>query len=140
MVGSGKNSRLGMWTWAPVSVLCSECCRVRLFVTLWTVAHQAPLSRGFLQARILEWVAYPFPKGSSWPRNQTRVSCIAGRFFTCWATMEASSVTPFLDTLRKFQILWFALRFLNWKSVISDSRIRKRSAPKEGEAASSLGS
>ena len=36
--------------------------------------------------RILEWVAYPFSRGSSWPRNRTRVSCIAGRFFTSWAT------------------------------------------------------
>ena len=36
--------------------------------------------------RILEWVAYPFSRGSSWPRNQTRFSCIAGRFFTNWAT------------------------------------------------------
>ena len=35
--------------------------------------------------RILEWVAYPFSSGSSWPRDQTRVSCIAGRFFTNWA-------------------------------------------------------
>ena len=32
--------------------------------------------------RILEWVAYPFSRGSSCPRNQTGVSCIAGRFFT----------------------------------------------------------
>jgi len=32
--------------------------------------------------RILEWVAYPFSRGSSQPRNQTRVFCIAGRFFT----------------------------------------------------------
>ena len=40
--------------------------------------------------RILEWVAYPFSKGSSWPRNQTRVSCIAGGFFTSWATSEAT--------------------------------------------------
>ena len=38
--------------------------------------------------RILKWVAYP-SSGSSWPRNQTRVSCIAGRFFTSWATGEA---------------------------------------------------
>ena len=37
---------------------------------------------GILQARILEWVAFPFSRGSSRPRNQTRVSCIAGRFFT----------------------------------------------------------
>ena len=34
--------------------------------------------------RILEWVAYPFSSGFSQPRNQTRVSCIAGRFFTNW--------------------------------------------------------
>ena len=35
--------------------------------------------------RILEWGAYPISSGSSWPRNQTGVSCIAGRFFTNWA-------------------------------------------------------
>ena len=46
------------------------------------------------QGRILEWVAYPFsgifPR-SSWLRNQTRVSCIADRFFTSWTTREAPS-------------------------------------------------
>ena len=35
--------------------------------------------------RILEWVAYPFSSRSSWPRNSTGVSCIAGRFFITWA-------------------------------------------------------
>ena len=35
-----------------------------------------------LQARILEWVAFPFSRGSSQPRDQTQVSHIAGRFFT----------------------------------------------------------
>ena len=43
---------------------------------------------GILQARILQWVAIPFSRGSSWPRNQTGVSYIAGRFFTNWATRE----------------------------------------------------
>ena len=38
--------------------------------------------------KILEWVAYLFSRGSSWPRNWTRVSCIAGRFFTSWAVRE----------------------------------------------------
>ena len=38
---------------------------------------------------ILEWVAYPFSSGSSWPRNRTRVSCNAGGFFTNWAIREA---------------------------------------------------
>ena len=41
---------------------------------------------GILQARILEWVAFPFSRGSSKPRNQTQVSRITGGFFTCWAT------------------------------------------------------
>ena len=39
--------------------------------------------------RILEWVAYPFSDGSSWARNQTGVSCIAGGFFTNWVMNEA---------------------------------------------------
>ena len=42
--------------------------------------------------RILEWVAYPFSSKSSWPRNRTRVSCIAGQFLTSWATREACSL------------------------------------------------
>ena len=46
------------------------------------VAHQASLSIGILQARILEWVAMPSSRGSSQPRDQTQVSRIAGRFFT----------------------------------------------------------
>ena len=44
---------------------------------------------GILQARILEWVAISFSRGSSWPRYHTRVSCIAGRFFTIWTTRKA---------------------------------------------------
>ena len=44
---------------------------------------------GMLQARILEWVSLPFSRGSSQPRDQIQVSCIAGGFFTSWATREA---------------------------------------------------
>ena len=44
---------------------------------------------GILQARMPEWVAFPFSRGSSQPRDQTQVSHIAGRFFTSWATKEA---------------------------------------------------
>ena len=44
---------------------------------------------GILQAGILEWVAIPFSRESSQPRNRTWVSCIAGKFFTVWATREA---------------------------------------------------
>ena len=44
---------------------------------------------GILQARILEWVAIPFSRGSSQPKDRTQVSCIACQFFTSWATREA---------------------------------------------------
>ena len=43
---------------------------------------------GILQARILEWVALPFSRASSKPRNHTQVSRIAGRFFASWAKGE----------------------------------------------------
>ena len=49
---------------------------------LYQLSHQG-------RPRILEWVAYPLSSGSSWPRNQPRVSCIAGGFFTKWAIREA---------------------------------------------------
>ena len=49
---------------------------------LYQLSHQG-------SPRILEWVAYPFPSGSSWPRNWTWVSCIAGGFFISWAIRKA---------------------------------------------------
>ena len=48
---------------------------------------------GILQVWILEWVAVPLSRGSSPPRDRTQVSCIAGRFFTIWATNEAQANT-----------------------------------------------
>ena len=57
--------------WTPGLLNCRQI--------LYCLNHQRSL-------RILEWVAYPFSWGRSWPRNQTRVSCIAGGFFTSWAT------------------------------------------------------
>ena len=56
-----------------------------------------------LQARILEWVTFPFSKGSSQPRDQTQVSHIAGRLFTNWADLKATfdpdDCSCILDTL-----------------------------------------
>ena len=49
---------------------------------LYHLSHQG-------SPRILKWIAYPFTRGSSQPRNRTGVSCIAGRFFTSWATRKA---------------------------------------------------
>ena len=54
--------------------------------TLWTVAHQAPLSLEFPRQELLEWVTISFPRGSSWPRDQTHICCMAGRFFITQAS------------------------------------------------------
>ena len=52
---------------------------------LYSLSHQ-------VSPRILNWVAYPFSRRSSHPRNRTGISCIAGRFFTNWATREAPGI------------------------------------------------
>ena len=57
--------------------------------TAWTEDYNV---HGILQARILEWVAFPFSRGSSQPRDRTQVSSIAGGFFTSWATRESLCV------------------------------------------------
>ena len=75
----------GFFAWDSLhSWVCmlSHFSHVQLLASLWTVALQVPLSMGFSQARILEWVAIFFTRGSSQPRDWTWVSCIAGRFFT----------------------------------------------------------
>ena len=59
---------------------------------LYQLSHQG-------SPRILEWVAYPFSRGSSRPRNWTRVSCIAGRFFTSWATRGALNIVNSLSNI-----------------------------------------
>ena len=57
------------------------------------------------QARRLEWVAFPFSRGSSQPRDQTQVSRIAGGFFTSWAIREVE-LFPSLSLNPIFSHLW----------------------------------
>ena len=68
-------------------------------LTLWDPMDYSMLSssvHGILQARILEWVAIPFSRESSQPRDCTQVSHIAGRFFAVSATKEAPEHTIFI--------------------------------------------
>ena len=67
--------QLQKWKWMLLSL-------VRLFATPWTLYKV----HGILQARILEWIAVPFSRESSQPRDRSQFSCIAGRLFTSWAT------------------------------------------------------
>ena len=52
---------------------------------------------GIFQARILEWVAMSFSRGTSWPRDWTRVSCIVGRHFIIWATLASIKPHPLVS-------------------------------------------
>ena len=62
--------------WVLVAQSCLTLCNPMDWSPPGSSVH------GILQARILEWVAIPFSRGSSWSRDWTQVSCIAGRFFT----------------------------------------------------------
>ena len=57
--------------------VCGRSRQVQLSVTLWTAAHQAPLSMRILQARILQWVAMPSSRRALQPRDQTCVSDVS---------------------------------------------------------------
>ena len=100
--------------------------RVGLFVTPWTVARQALLSMGILQARILEWAAMHSSRGSSQPRDGTQVSCIAGEFFTGWAMKKPPSFQE-----RYTKIAWLSLWcWAPWMSTPSFVLFRFRTLDK----------
>ena len=85
-----------------VKVNFSQSC-----LTLWDPTDYTV--HGILQASILEWVGFSFSRGSSQPRNRTGISCIAGRFFTSWATREANIILKV--KLKVIQsCLWDSLR------------------------------
>ena len=74
------------------SIIVHTCSVVSDSVTPWTVAHQAPLSTGILQAKILKWVAISYSRGSSQSRNWTWVSYTGRQILYHWATGEASQL------------------------------------------------
>ena len=64
---------------------------------------------GILQARILEWVAIPFSRGSSQPRDRAQIFCLAGRFFTVWAAISPQMIYLYLVSTDPGQALFEAL-------------------------------
>ena len=121
--------------WSPSRSVISNCVRPRGLYSPWNSAGQntgvgslsllqgifptqglnsgLPHCRRILyqlsyrgSPRILEWVAYPFSSGSSQPRNRTGVSCIAGRFFTSWASREALSTREGIISPALVEVSW----------------------------------
>ena len=75
-----------MWYCVILCESVSHSAMSDSFVTPWAVAHQAPLSMGFSGQEFWSGLSFPSPGGSSWPRDRSRVSCVAGRCFIVWAT------------------------------------------------------
>ena len=108
--------------WGPQGCyLCVLSCSVmsNSLWPLWTVACQAPLSMGILQPRTLEWVAITFSRVSSQHRDRIPVSCIAGGFFTSWATRKVICTSVLFHhfmAIRKFNLClepnYFPMEFL----------------------------
>ena len=78
---------------------------------------------GILQARIQEWIAIPFSRGSSQPRDLSLLSCIAGRLFTVWATQKSSSclispLYPYCYIITKCLHLWARICILMHQKYI----------------------
>ena len=61
---------------------------------------------GILQARILGWLAIPFSRASCWPRDQTWISCIAGRFFTLYELQQSPMMMEGANKPRNSCSLW----------------------------------
>ena len=84
----------------------SHFSHVRLFETLWTLALQVPPSMEILQAKILEWVAMPSSRGSSWSASLMSPALV-GRFFTTSTTWQAHFASKQSENPRKRH--WFSL-------------------------------
>ena len=72
---------------------------------------------GIFQATVLEWVAISFSRGSSWPRDRTRVSCIASRCFTVWAKPLSHSLFLSFSSSREIN----HCTFMNWQHCLIKS-------------------
>ena len=107
-------------------------------LTLCDPTDYSPLGsslHGISQIRILEWVAISFSRGSSWPRDWTRVSsisCIDRWIFYQWATREAPSLAIFLNN----KIVNILVIHFFWRRGFPDSSVGKESACNAGDPGS----
>ena len=96
---SGSSWFMYCWSlaWRILSITLLTCGKGKLLSRVWLCnpmdcSLPASSVHGIFQARVLEWVAISFSRGSSWPRGRTPVSHVVGRFFTVWVTREALTI------------------------------------------------
>ena len=88
---------------------------------------------GILQVRILEWVAIPFSRGSSWPRDWTHSSCITGRFFT--TESQRKLILGHYSSIKKNELLIHATKWIHLKQTgwMKEARATKTIWPKKNQ-------
>ena len=126
----GKNTRVGCH-FLLQGIFPTQGLNPGLLNCRWILYHLSHQG----SPRILEWVAYLFSKGTSWPRNWTGVSCIAGIFFTSWASNEA----PSKEQLREKTLMLGKIegkrrrerQRMRWLDSITDSMDMNLSKPRE---------
>ena len=99
------NRELDTLEWSEVTQLCPTLCDPMDSSLPGSSVH------GIFQARILEWAAISFSRGSSEPRDRTQVSCIADRHFTVWVTREA----PYTREKGKNIVRYMEKELLPWQ-------------------------
>ena len=91
-----KKCKMHRIKYCSCTIVLHMCYIASVVSDSWWRSPPGFLLHGILQARIVEWVAMPSSKGSSWTRGRTRVSCIVGEFFTDWATREAPHIYVYI--------------------------------------------
>ena len=110
-----------------LAILCHEWVSekvAKLCPTLWDPMDYTVY--GIFQARILEWVAFPFSRGSSQHRDGTQVSRIASVFFSSWATREAHTLSYSLLTQNGTELPDVMPKYVLWKSVSCSPRFKSQ--------------
>ena len=103
-----------------LSVFRCAVCKSKSFIHV-VITNSCCSVHWILQARILECVTIPFSRRSSWPRDQTQVSCNEGRFITHWATREAQAG----HEQSRGNKVWPPLGILFWVLSSRDSRAER---------------
>ena len=99
--------------WVKVAQLCPSICNPVDCSPPGFSVHE------ILQARVLEWVAIPFSRASSWPRDWTPVSCIAGKCSTTWATRKTPHLSLYQPYALPLAIMQCPLTFLDYWWLLS---------------------
>ena len=117
-IGNGVHEKSSWSHWKPGEVKVAHSCL--------TLCNPMDWVHGILQARILEWVAFLFCRGSSWPRDRTQVSRTAGGFYPSWATREAH-VSP--ESQSKVAVWLTTFLPVVWATYLSPSPSLTASKP-----------